>query len=183
MGARSTERAATLADRYPTLHFTVQLNPTCQRKIRTSHSRIDVHHRAVGSPQAIQGAAVYILNFPVPEPDGPLMPVVEQIRAELEVHFNVFRLTQAARLVLITPFLTEYGAINACPEMALLSRTRDLSLLQLADERVLEIAEIISLLNGVGDIDGRLVLVNKVTCASEPGVVALEFNYQAYKGL
>ncbi|PCG94842.1 Hypothetical protein PENO1_076300 [Penicillium occitanis (nom. inval.)] len=182
VGARSIERVIALIDQYPTLHFTVQLHPTYQRKSRTRHSRIDVHHRVPDSPQPIQ-AEVYILNFPVPEPDGSSTSVLEQIRTELVAHVRVLRLTQAAKLVLITPFLSEREAVGVCPDTALLSRIRDLSFLQLAGERVLEISEVISLLNGVGDLDGRLILVNKVMSASVAGIVALEFKYQAYAGL
>ncbi|KAH8701037.1 hypothetical protein BGW36DRAFT_357667 [Talaromyces proteolyticus] len=178
VGARSTERVAALVDQYPTLHFTVQLNPAFQRRNGARHSRIDVQHRALGSPQPIQGAAVYILNFPFPEPGGPSTPVVAQIRAELEAHFNVLRLTHAATLVLTMPLQSERGEVG--PDTAVLSQIRDLSLLQLAGERELEISEVISVLNGVGDNDGRLVLVNKVTSALNQGVVALEFKYQAY---
>lgn len=81
-------------------------------------------------------------------------------------------------MVLTVPSLSERGTVST--EAAVQTRIRDLSLMQLANERELEMSELMNLLNGVSDSEGRLVLVNKVRSAGNNGAVALEVKYQAY---
>jgi hypothetical protein len=59
------------------------------------------------------------------------------------------------------------------------ARLRDLALMQLANEREIELAEWINLLGSVSDSTGRLVVVNKIQ-SRESTVVLLEIRYQAY---
>lgn len=95
-------------------------------------------------------------------------------------------MSRFATLVLIVPSLLEQGVGGSVEQpVAALARLRDLSFLQLANERELEMSEIMNLLNAVGDSEGRLVLVNKVMSkeGSGNGAVALEVRYQAYADL
>nr|A0A411PQN9.1 RecName: Full=Agnestins biosynthesis cluster transcriptional coactivator AgnL9; AltName: Full=Agnestins biosynthesis cluster protein L9 [Paecilomyces divaricatus]QBG38879.1 transcriptional coactivator [Paecilomyces divaricatus] len=185
VGARSAERAMALVDQYPTLHFTVQLSPastlssaskngTAASKVR--HPRIRVQHRVPGTPQPIQDAMVYIINFPVPEPGVSYNSPVAQISAELRAHLAPLRMNRSATIVLTAPSLPERGNVAAVG----VARIRDLSLLQLANEQEVEMSDLLSLLNGVGDGEGRLVLVNEMRSAGNHGAVALEVKYQSY---
>lgn len=86
VGAQSTERVITLANQYPSLHFTVQLQSDKYDKCRTPNPRITISHRQPGSPQPILNAAVYILNFPFPAPGSPCTSFATQVTAELRAH-------------------------------------------------------------------------------------------------
>ncbi|XHG01039.1 Agnestins biosynthesis cluster transcriptional coactivator AgnL9 [Aspergillus wentii] len=189
VGARSTERAIALANEYPTLHFTVQLNSahasppirngaSTLKLDRTRHPRVTIQHRVPGTPQTIQDAAVYIINFPSPTPGISSTSLAAQISSELRAHLNALCLNRSATLVITAPSFPERG--SASSEAATLTRIRDLSLLQLANERELEISEAMNLLDGATDGEGRLVLVNKVRSAAKNGAVALEVKYRAY---
>ncbi|OJJ97036.1 hypothetical protein ASPACDRAFT_6036, partial [Aspergillus aculeatus ATCC 16872] len=172
VGARSLDRAMTLANRYPTLRFIIQIHlPSSAsgsgkdeakydrtRAIR-SHSQITVQYRTPGTPQQIQDAAVYIINFPLPFPGVSSCSISAQLETELRAHLQALRLSPAATLVLTAPALPERGARGT--EVAVLTRIRDLSFLQLANDREPEISELINLLNGVGDSEGRFVVVKK----------------------
>lgn len=118
---------------------------------------------------------VYIINFPLPEPGVSCTSPVAQIDAELRAHLKVLQMSRSASIVLTAPPLPERGTVSA--DTAAVGRMRDLSLLQLANEREVDMSEIINLLNGVSDGEGRLVLVNKM---GNHGAVALEVKYQAY---
>lgn len=59
------------------------------------------------------------------------------------------------------------------------ARLRDLSLLQLANEREIDLSELMNMLNSVSDSMGRLVVVNKIR-SRESVVVVLEVRYQVY---
>lgn len=59
------------------------------------------------------------------------------------------------------------------------ARLRDLSLLQLANEREIDLSELMNMLNSVSDSMGRLVVVNKIK-SRESVVVVLEVRYQVY---
>jgi len=91
---------------------------------------------------------------------------------------RVLQLNHSATVVLVMQLLPEFGAVSCWTET--MARVRDLSFLQLANERELGISEVANLLNDVGDSSGRLVLISKITSAKNNGVVALEVRYQAY---
>lgn len=173
VGAQSIERAIALANQYPSLHFAVQLQSTRHDRCCTPNPRISVSHRQPGSPQPILNAAVYILNFPSPAPGSPYASLVTQITAELHAHLPALRLNRSATLVLTAPSLSDAGEVK-------LTRIRDLSHLQLAMQGQLGKCEVIDLLNGVSDGEGRLVLVNQVRSVGKYGVVALEVKYQPH---
>jgi hypothetical protein len=56
---------------------------------------------------------------------------------------------------------------------------RDLSLHQLANEREMEMLELMNMLNSVSDSNGRLVVVNKLRSRNNLAIV-LEVRYKTY---
>ena len=209
MGARSTATALALVDLYPALHLVVQMNdprlPTNQSareslsnrwdlassvENRTSGfggkpgeilsqltSRITVQKRVQATQQNVEGAAVYVLRLPLPSPTAPPRSLPPQITAELKAHLAVLRASSTSRLILTARLLPETGIVDA--ESAVTACLRDMTLLQLANDRELEVSEIMNMLNSVGDSVGRLVLINKQR-ARNNATVTFEVRYQAY---
>nr|UYO77244.1 hypothetical protein [Trichoderma psychrophilum] len=197
VGARSTERVLALANKNPSLRLIAQLSPAAAASSSSSsssasssihkngiaslklrHPRIQVQYRAPGTPQLVEDAAVYIINFPIPEPGATWTPLMHELDSELRAHLAALHKRPAATIVLTTPALPERGTVHAEPGVG--SLLRDLALMQLANEREHELSEIISLLNGMSDEQGRLVLMNKVRSGGLDGAVALEIKYQTY---
>ena len=198
-----------LADLYPALHFIVQMSepgssghvsrqlmsnrwplatPTSLGGASTPSpkpgetrqqlsTRITVQQRAPGTPQSVYDAAVYILRLPSRSPGVPSHSLPTRIIAELRAHIGVLRASSCATLVLTARLLPEPGTVG--PDVEAIARLRDLSLLQLANEREIEIMELMDMLNSVKDSIGRLVLVNKLR-SRDNATVALEVRYQAY---
>jgi hypothetical protein len=198
-----------LADIYPALYFIVQMSepgPSChvprQSMFNRSplatptslgrastpgpksdemrqhlSSRITVQQRAPGTLQSVHDAAVYILRLPSPSPGVPSHSLPARIIAELRAHIGVLRASSSATLVLTARLLPEPGTVD--PDIEAIARLRDLSLLQLANEREIEMLELMDMLNSVSDSMGRLVLVNKLRSRNN-ATVAFEVKYQAY---
>lgn len=195
-----------LADLYPKLHFIVQMNKpaanghlsrpsTSSRRSLSSagfwssgshsndirqqqlSSRLTVQQRASGTLQTIQDAAVYILYLPPASPAVPSSSILAGIAAELKAHISVLRANSSATLVLAAYLLPEPGKLDA--DVEVLARLRNLSLMQLANEREIEESEVISMLNGVEDRMGRLTVVNKLLSRNN-ATVAFEIRYQTY---
>ena len=120
---------------------------------------------------------MYVLRLPSPSPTAPSRCLPAQIIAELKAHLGVLRASVGSRLILTARLLPETGTGDA--EVTTVARLRDLSLLQLANDRELEMLEFMNMLNSVGDSTGCLVLVNKLR-AWNNATVALEVRYQAY---
>ncbi|KAL5356066.1 hypothetical protein BJX96DRAFT_171259 [Aspergillus floccosus] len=187
VGAKTPDRALTLAKLYPTLQFTVQL-PFPLAKHDDSHPRISLQSRTPGSPQPIHDAAVYILNLPSPSPIHTPCSLGALITAELHAHLDVLRSSSRSATLVLTPRLlpeskgsTAGSGIGHGEEAKEegLAHLRDMCLLQLVNGREMDMAGFMSLLNGVSDRTGRLVLVNKVR-SGIGGWIALEVKYQAY---
>lgn len=139
--------------------------------------RITIQKRAQATPQNVEGAAVYVLRLPSPSPMASPRSLSPQITAELKAHLGVLRASSTSRLILTARLLPETAIVDA--EVAAMARLRDLSLLQLVNDHELDMLEFMSMLNGVGDGEGRLVLVNKL-CTWNDATVAFEVRYQAY---
>lgn len=139
--------------------------------------RITIQQRAPGTPQSVYDAAVYILRLPSPSPAMPSESLPARIIAELRAHIGVLRASSGATLVLIARLLPEPGTVD--PDVEAIARLRDLSLLQMANEREMEITELMEILNSVRDSMGRLVLVNKLRSRTN-ATVAFQVRYQAY---
>lgn len=140
-------------------------------------SRITVQKRTPGTPQTINDAAVYILHLPSPSPGVPSHSLPAQIIAELRAHLSVLRASSYATLILTPRLLPEPGTVD--PDVEAIARLRDLSLLQLANEREIEMAELVDILNSIRDSMGQLVVVNKLRSHNN-ATVALGVKYQAY---
>nr|UWK21944.1 hypothetical protein HCALA_g4088 [Trichoderma calamagrostidis] len=182
VGARSTERVLALANMNPSLRLITQLRPgfssVSSSALKLRHPRIQIQYRVPGTPQPVEDAAVYIINFPLPEPGSTWTCLMEEIDSELRAHLTTLQKRPTATLVLTVPAMPERGTLHT--ELGIGSRLRDLALMQLANEREHEMSEIINLLNGMSDGQGRLVLMNKVRSVGHDGAVALEIKYQTY---
>ncbi|KAL4815789.1 hypothetical protein BDW67DRAFT_185508 [Aspergillus spinulosporus] len=188
VGARSTERAIALANQYPTLRFTVQLQQTCDssstrngdqsRTLRKAPGVI-VQQRVLGSPQLMHDASVYILNLPLPMPGMISSSLATHTRAELRAHLPIVRQNRSAKIVLLVP--SPIGEPSESSEAMSLMRIRNLSFWQLANDRELDVSEVVGLVGDISDNEGRLVVVNRVRSSAAHGTVALEVKFQAYK--
>ena len=104
---------------------------------------ITVTYRAMEMPQSVTDAAVYI--SPVPGTSSELT-----IKAELDDFLVVLRASRGITLALTTRLLPEPGTLFN-PEVEAVARARDLSMLQLANESEIEMSELLSIINTVGD--------------------------------
>jgi hypothetical protein len=217
-GAQSTELASTLADIYPALHFVVQINtsrpPGVNKRKRAqsipkassvgrdlplqgnlSSGRITVQSRPVGTPQAVQDAAVYILHLPSslsvstlptsrpsPSPaslsDVPSRSLSTRIVTELRTHLGVLSTSIHPTLILI-PHLMLPAPGSLDPRAEATARMHDLTLFQLTNDRELEVSELTDLVGSVGDSFGRLVVVNELRHRNNL-TAALAVKYQPY---
>jgi hypothetical protein len=142
--------------------------------------KITLQKRIAGTTQFARTAAVYVLHLPPPSPSLPWSAVSAHAVSELTAHVDVLRTNPGARLVLTALVLPPQGAVDA--EMEAAARVRDLSLLQLANGRQAEKAEVVDLLNGIRDSAGGFVLTDEIRSPAS-AFVAWEIRYQAYDDL
>ncbi|KAL9608104.1 MAG: hypothetical protein Q9167_007042 [Letrouitia subvulpina] len=184
IGAHSIKTATALAELYPALHFIVQVDEPAtvkdsveMRKSKEPKLRLTVQKRALGGLQTVKDAAVYILRLPIPLPGVPPYPLPAIILSELRAHLGVLRANSSATLVLIPRFLPEPGSVD--PDVEAIARLWDLYRLQLANEREMEMGELVKIVNSVRDSMGWLVVVNKLRSCNS-ATIALAVKYQAY---
>jgi hypothetical protein len=137
---------------------------------------IHVTTRKPGFPQTAADADVYILHLPTQcTASGSLSAAT---RAELVAHLGVLRTTGAVMLILTERVLPEAdGDVDA--SVVATARARDLALLQLANEGEMEMADLLDMIDSVGDDVGKLVVTNRLR--SRTGVVvALGVRYQMH---
>lgn len=147
-------------------------------KAKEFSPRITVQKRASGALQVVKDAAVYILRLPAPSPVMPSHSLPTRILAELRAHLGVLRVNNtSATLVLAPRLLPEPGTVE--PDVEAKVRLRDLSRLQLANEREMEMGELLEIVHSVHDSVGRLVVINKLRSRNS-ATVALGVKYQAY---
>lgn len=152
--------------------------PTLQQlKVNDLGARITIQKRAPGALQIVKDAAVYILGLRSSSPGGPPPTLSKQITTELRAHLSVLRTNTSATLILAPRLLPEPGTVD--PDIEATARLRDLSLLQLANEREMEMDELVEMVNSLRDSIGRLVVVNKLRSFTS-STVALGVKYQAY---
>nr|ACH72906.1 AflS [Aspergillus ochraceoroseus] len=193
----SITTAATLAALAPAIQFVVQTSsPSGQGGLipspdgpggpswMTYHlpssvsSRISVQSRAPATAQTVVGAALYIMRLPSPSPLLSWTTVRNQVMLELRAHLQVLRAQPTSRLLLTALVLPLPGAVDRGTEAMV--RLRDLSLLQLSNDRQPSKPEIIELLATARDSGGGLVLSNEIRSPSS-AVIILEVRYQAYE--
>lgn len=140
-------------------------------------SRITAYDREPGTPQTISNAAVYILHVPPLSSNIPSSSMPAQIIGELRAHLHVLSANSSATLFLAARLLPELG--NVDPNVEAPARVRDLSLFQLANEREMEVSELVEIVNSVNDSGGRLIVASKLRSRNNV-TVALSVKYQAY---
>ncbi|KAK2604255.1 hypothetical protein N8I77_007199 [Diaporthe amygdali] len=190
-GATSTPMAAVLADKFPNLRLIVQIdNANSSPLIRApawSHGRpssssrggdITVTYRAAGTAQPMTAATVYIIHPPSLRPASARDTAGADFRAELRVHIDLVRSGSALILVPTARLLPEPGSI-ADPQVEGVARVRDLSMYQLGNENEMELSELSSTIEKVGDELGRLVITRHLRSHSNL-TMALVVKYQAY---
>lgn len=139
--------------------------------------RIAVQKRAAGVFQTVKDAAVYILHLPASSPGTLPNSLSTRILAELRAHMSVLRADPLVTLILTPCLLPEPGTVD--PAVEATARSRDLSQLQLANEREMEMGELVELVNSFSDGMGWLVVVNKLRLRTNV-TVALGVKYQAH---
>ncbi|KAF4206983.1 hypothetical protein CNMCM8927_004078 [Aspergillus lentulus] len=175
VGPKSSSAAMMLAQFHPMLHFIVQearipnwsAHPVPREDARS------VQIRELGGPQCVRDAAIYILNL------GPLPHAVlpTSVLAEVRAHFSVLAANSRAMLILTAGLLLpKPGTVDAKLEASV--RLHDLSLLQLANDRLMDEDELVELVHSVKDSVGRLVVVNRLHLPHTT-TVALGVKYQA----
>lgn len=216
VNAKSTSMARSLAERFPSLRITVQIDdaqsaplsqesswhsgPTdhllrdssdarmesdpAQRNNDSSSSssvsgvNINVTYRSAGMPQHVKDAAVYILHLPTacprPSPGGSAGML---IKSELQSYLDLLRSNGGVMLVLTTRLLPEPGSLCG-PEIEAVARARDLYMLQLANEGEMELAEMLGIIEAVGDNVGKLVVTSQLRSHNN-SIVALVVKHQA----
>ncbi|RYP73246.1 hypothetical protein DL771_003675 [Monosporascus sp. 5C6A] len=185
--AQSTKAATALADLFPALHFVVQLPyaaPTGQTENGTHTNgggvnghgeRISVQRRAPGSPQTVKDAAVYMLRTPSPPHSlGQDRDLAEHILVELRAHLGVLRANAAVTFVLALRPLPDPGSVGV--DVEAMACVRDLSKMQLTNEREMQVGEVVQMVDNVQDGVGRLAVLNKLLSPNS-ATVALVVKY------
>lgn len=139
------------------------------------NDRITVERRLPGALQCTHGAAIYALAVPSPSPVVARPLLQPRIQAELEAHVGVLSSNPSSRMVLTARLLSPPAMNDA--QAAAKARLHDLSLLQLSNDRELEISEMKSLVQSVGNSDGRLVVVNELRSPNS-ATVAFDVRWQ-----
>ncbi|KAF2017047.1 hypothetical protein BU24DRAFT_420072 [Aaosphaeria arxii CBS 175.79] len=168
-----------LADLYPALSFAVQTeDPSApiSPSFPDPGRRISVHKRPNGAPQTIKDAAVYMVRLSTSS-SPPIVPIRERILSELRSHLRVLEGNRSALLILTPRLLPDPGSVDVQVES--MARLRDLSLLQLANERDLNMQELMDLVDSVHDANGRLVVIKQLRSRNS-SVVALGIRYQSH---
>ncbi|KAL8792411.1 MAG: hypothetical protein Q9195_005025 [Heterodermia aff. obscurata] len=179
-----TDTVVALAERYPALHFILQMSEPVSindsvlvGRVNELRSRITIQKRIAGTPQPIKNAAVYILRVPTSSSGGQFQSLPARISAELRAHLGILHANTAVTLILAPGLLPEPGTVDS--EVDAMARLHDLSILQLTDECAMEMGEVVELVNEIHDSMGRLVVVNQLRSRNS-ATVALGVKYQAY---
>ncbi|CAO2655478.1 Nn.00g105420.m01.CDS01 [Neocucurbitaria sp. VM-36] len=185
IGARSTAMASALAQRYPSLKFVVQMSDSLDPPTELD-SRIVVQSRSWAMPQIVRDATIYALRVPYDYPTIFAQTRPARLRAELEAHLGVLRDNNAARLILTAPLLPHSDAADDVgsdvfqPNVdAAKGLVFDMTLLQLANDRELNVADLSELVRNVGDSNGHLVLEGKWQAHPASRDQAFEIRYQS----
>ena len=176
--------ARALAECHPSLKLVVQTSDMIDPP-KELDSRIIIQTRSWAMPQTIRDAAVYAIRVPHDFPTVFAQTRPARLRAELEAHLAVLRDNDAARLILTAPLLPHFDAAEEVKSELFQPDTvgakglmLDMSLLQLASDRELDVADLSELVRSVGDSNGHLVLQGKLQAHSASRDQAFEIRYQ-----
>ncbi|KAI0126596.1 hypothetical protein BJ170DRAFT_684181 [Xylariales sp. AK1849] len=179
VGAHSTSTAQFLAKQYPNLRLVVQItaspdaslsnriqnsdvqldtNPSSNASSSSTHPLIKVTFCAEGTAPTVTDAAAYIVHLP---PSSPGETDWGSIRSLLQVYLGVLRVSGAIMIIPTIRLLSEPSSFLD-PEAEAVARTRDLSMLQLANEGEMRLAELLQIIGTVGDSVGKLVIANEL---------------------
>lgn len=187
--------ACTLAESYPSLNLVVQMNapPEAVSPEAISNVRISVQSRTWAMPQTVRDAAVYALRVPYDFPTVFAQSRPARLRAELEAHLGVLRENSAARLIVTARLiprstdamggLEHSGDVVQTDVDAAKGHVFDMSLLQLANDRELEVADLKELVRSVGDGSGHLVLGEQLQATATTPTPASSATTAAAAGL
>ena len=145
-------------------------------KVKELNDRITVQKRALGELQTVKDAVVYILHLPA-SLAVLSQPLPASMLVELRAHLVVLRVNTAATLILMVHLLPEPGTVE--PHVEAMARLRDLARLQLANEREMEMGQMVEMVNSAHDSTGCLVVVDKLRSRNS-ATVALAVKYQLY---
>lgn len=138
-------------------------------------NRVTVQTRPAAASQTVLGAAIYILRIPSPSPVLSWATIRSQTLLELQAHLQVLRTQSSSRLILTVFVMPPPGKVDQGTEAMV--RVREISLLQLANERLPSKTEITDLLTSVRDSAGGLVLSREIY-APASAATGLEVKYQ-----
>ncbi|OJI99524.1 hypothetical protein ASPVEDRAFT_81137 [Aspergillus versicolor CBS 583.65] len=138
-------------------------------------SRVTVQTRPAAASQTVLGAAIYILRIPSPSSALSWATIRSQTILELQAHLQVLRAQSSSRLILTVLVIPPPGAVDQGTEAMV--RVREMSLLQLTNERLPSKTEIIDLLTAIRDSAGGLVLTREIY-APASAATGLEVKYQ-----
>lgn len=123
---------------------------------------ITVTHGASSTVQTITDAAAYIVHLPPrSSPDADCW----SIRSLLQVYLGVLRASGGVLLIPTIRLLPEPGGLSD-PEAEAVARTRDLTMLQLANEGEMALGELLQIIGTVSDSVGKLVVANELKSTS-----------------
>lgn len=186
VSAKSLALAQAFAERYPSVHFIVQVDQQAHQMLEQGKaqrrgssfgisdidSRITLQTRSPGSLQTVKGAAAYVLNMASCSTKSKLR---SWILTELEAHLAMLRSNDSVMVLVAPHLIPEAGSTQADVEAA--ARAHNLFLLQFANEQETEVTELISLISTVRDEMGGLATVNKFQLF-DGRVAALVIKYQ-----
>ncbi|KAF3763198.1 hypothetical protein M406DRAFT_25889, partial [Cryphonectria parasitica EP155] len=190
VGARSISTARSLAENFSSLRLVVQIDDSrhsfselhevdaCESSGSLSNStpaspgsRILVTPHLAGQPQPISDGAVYILHLDAILRSTSRKSSEFAIQETMRDYSTILRATGAILLIVTACLLPEPGSIPNS-EVEATARTRDLNLLQLADEGEMEMSELLSIIETMRDATGKLVVTTQLR-AQNGLVVAL----------
>ncbi|KAJ5726149.1 uncharacterized protein N7483_007506 [Penicillium malachiteum] len=177
-GARAIPVVRNLADRYPTLGQLILQSDGDLQPNGTS-PRVSFQKRCLGSLQNVPDADVYVIGLPSPSLALPVSAILDQIASELRAHLHILRSDRRPAILLLAtrPMSDHIPGTDSAGE--LITRLHDLSLLQLANERAMEMTELMHVVNGIGDTAGCLGVVRRITIPHITDAL-LEVRYHAY---
>lgn len=139
-----------------------------------ANGRITAYYRAIGTPQLVRDASIYILDLS----SIGLGRSTQQIVSELLAHKDILRANSNSCLVMLSHLVPGRGSI--LPEEEIMARLRDLSLFQLSNQKLLDMSELSELVHSVHDGMGRLAVVKKI-CSPKGDAAAIEVRYRPFQ--
>ncbi|KAJ5738569.1 hypothetical protein N7493_001724 [Penicillium malachiteum] len=177
-GTRAIPVVRNLADRYPTLgQLILQSDGDLQPNGKSP--RVSFQKRCLGSLQNVPDADVYLIGLSSSSLALPASAILDQIASELRAHLHILRSERRPAVLLLTPRPMSDNIPGTESTSELITRLHDLSLLQLANERTMEMTELMQVINGIGDTAGCLGVVRRMTCPHITDAL-LEVRYHAY---